>query len=419
MLFDEARIHVRAGDGGSGAVTFRREKFVPRGGPSGGDGGDGGNAVMTVDAQLNTLAHFSGQIHFRAEDGVDGGSSNKTGARGADVVIPVPPGTIVRDSNTNHIVADLTEHGQSAVVATGGRGGRGNARFASSTRQAPRIAERGQSGTERWLNLELRLLADVGLVGMPNAGKSTFLSVISAARPKIADYPFTTLQPNLGVVVIDPQTSFVVADLPGLIEGAHAGAGLGHQFLRHIQRTRLLLHLLDGAADDPLAHFQQINEELRLFDPTLASRPQIALLNKMDLPQAQQAWPHVKARMEVHGYPVYAISAVAHQGLAPLLAHVAHELSVIPRPAQVEEEVPTYTLDTTPQLVVERLPNGWRVSGPKVEEIAGRTMWQYHDAIERAQRQLESIGVFDALRAAGVKTGDTVFLGSVELEWVW
>ena len=419
MFFDEAKIHVRSGNGGDGALTFRREKFVPRGGPSGGDGGDGGNAVLAVDPQLNTLVHFQGQVHFRAGNGVNGKSKNQTGACGEDVVIPVPPGTIVRDADTGRVLADLTSPGQTAILATGGSGGRGNARFTSSTRQAPRIAERGQSGVGRWLKLELRLLADVGLVGMPNAGKSTFLSVISAARPKIADYPFTTLQPNLGVVSVDSETSFVVADLPGLIEGAHDGAGLGHQFLRHVQRTRLLIHLLDGAADDPLAHFQQINEELRLFDTELATRPQIVVLNKMDLPLAQQVWPKVQAQMESEGYPTAAISAVSQQGVSELVFQIARTLSTLPQPQAKEDEIPTFTLDETPEFTVERLSNGWRVTGPRVAEIADRTMWQYHDAIERAQRQLESLGVFDALRAAGVQAGDTVFLGNVELEWIW
>jgi len=419
MFFDEAKIHVQSGDGGDGAVTFRREKYVPRGGPSGGDGGDGGDVVLAVDPQLNTLVHFQGQVHFRAAKGVNGKSKDQTGARGEDVVIPVPPGTIVRDAETGSVLADLTSPEQTAIVLAGGSGGRGNARFTSSTRQAPRIAERGLKGKGLWLKLELRLLADVGLVGMPNAGKSTFLSVISAARPKIADYPFTTLQPNLGVVSVDPRTSFVVADLPGLIEGAHGGAGLGHQFLRHVQRTRLLVHLLDGSTDDPLAHFQQINEELRLFDPELAARPQIVVLNKMDLPQAQQAWPEVKSQMESEGYPTAAISAVTQQDVKDLLFQISHMLNTLPEPQAKEAEIPTFTLDDTPQFTIEHLPKGWRISGPQVDEIADRTMWQYHDAIERAQRQLETIGVFDALRAAGVQAGDTVFLGEAELEWIW
>jgi GTPase len=419
MLFDEAKIQVRAGDGGDGAVTFRREKFVPRGGPSGGDGGDGGDVVMFVDPQLNTLVHFQGQVHFRAGNGVRGKSKNLTGARGEDIRIPVPPGTLVRDAETGKLLADLTMPDQAAVILTGGKGGRGNARFASSTRQAPRIAEHGQKGDGLWLSLELKLVADIGLIGMPNAGKSTLLSVISAARPKIANYPFTTLQPNLGVVSIDPTTSFVVADLPGLIEGAHDGAGLGHQFLRHVQRTRLLIHLLDGAAEDPLAHFRQINDELRLFDAELASRLQIVVLNKMDLPQAQAAWPDVQAQMAADGYTAAAISAATRQGVSELLWQMAHALRTLPEPPIKAEEVPTFTLDDDPHFTIERLPDGWHVTGPRVDEIADRTMWQYHDAIQRAQRQLESLGVFDALRAAGVQVGDTVFLGDIELEWIW
>jgi GTP-binding protein len=418
MLFDEAKIYVKAGDGGNGAVAFRREKFVPRGGPAGGRGGDGGDVVLKVDEQLNTLVHFQNQVHFKAGRGEHGGGKNQTGARGQGEVIPVPPGTLVRDAETGELLADLTEPDQSVVVARGGRGGRGNASFATSTRQTPRLAERGAPGEARWLELELRLIADVGLVGMPNAGKSTLLAAASAARPKIADYPFTTLQPNLGVVRIDGY-DFVLADLPGLIEGAHAGAGLGHQFLRHVERTRLLVHLLDGAAQDPLAHFDQINRELELFNPALAERSQIVVLNKVDLPDARRHWPRVKSEAQTRGLPVYAVSAATGEGVRELMLHVGRMLSELPRPEPAAEEIPVFRLDETPEFTIEREGDAWRVRGERVERLALQTMWEYHDAVQRFQRVLEAMGVLHALREAGVEAGDTVRIGDMELEWMW
>jgi GTP-binding protein len=419
MFFDEARIHVKAGDGGNGAVSFRREKYVPRGGPDGGRGGDGGDVVLEVDPQLNTLVHFQKQVHFKAGQGVHGRGKNQTGARGEDVVVTVPPGTVVRDADSGQVLADLVEAGRRVIVAQGGQGGRGNISFASSTNQAPRLAERGLPGQELWLRLELKLLADVGLVGMPNAGKSTLLAAVSAARPKIADYPFTTLQPSLGVVALDEGSSFVMADLPGLIEGAHAGAGLGHQFLRHVERTRLLIHLLDGAADDPLGHFDQINQELALFNPALAERPQVVVLNKLDLPDARSRWPQVEAAMRARKLPAYAISAATGEGVRQLMARVGSMLSELPKPEPIAGEIPVFKLEESSQLTVEREGDAWRVRGAAVERLAHQTMWQYHDAVQRAQRVLEAMGVLDALREAGVQPGDMVRIGSVELEWVW
>jgi GTP-binding protein len=419
MFFDEARIHVKAGDGGNGAVSFRREKYVPRGGPDGGRGGDGGDVVLEVDPQLNTLLHFQNQVHFKAGQGAHGRGKNQTGARGEDIVVTVPPGTVVRDADSDQVLADLVEAGQRVIVAQGGQGGRGNISFASSTNQAPRLAERGLPGQELWLRLELKLLADVGLVGMPNAGKSTLLAAVSAARPKIADYPFTTLQPSLGVVALDEGNSFVMADLPGLIEGAHAGVGLGHQFLRHVERTRLLIHLLDGAADDPLDHFDQINQELGLFNPALAERPQVVVLNKMDLPDARSHWPKVEAAMRARKLPAYAISAATGEGIRQLIARIGSMLLELPKPEPVAGEIPVFKLEESPQVTVEREGDAWRVKGEAVERLAHQTMWQYHDAVQRAQRVLEAMGVLDALREAGVQPGDMVRIGSVELEWVW
>ena len=419
MLFDEAKIHVKAGNGGNGIIAFRREKHVPRGGPAGGDGGGGGDVILEVDAQFNTLVHFQKQVHFKAGRGAHGKGKNQTGARGEDAIVPVPPGTVARDGATDNLLADLTEPNQRLVVARGGQGGRGNARFTSSTRQAPRLAERGTAGEERWLRLELKLLADVGLIGMPNAGKSTLLAAVSAAQPKIADYPFTTLQPNLGVVTVDHEYDFVLADLPGLIEGAHAGAGLGHQFLRHVERTRLLVHMLDGAAADLLSHFDQINQELVLFNPALADRPQIVVLNKMDLPEARDRWPEVEAAVQARELTAYAISAATGEGVYTLMAQVGQMLSSLPRPEPIAEEIPIFRFDETPEFVVEQEVDGWRVRGERVERLAAQTMWQYHDAVQRAQRVLDAMGVLDALRQAGVQPGDTVRIGDLELEWMW
>lgn len=419
MLFDEAKIYIKAGDGGDGIVAFRREKFVPRGGPSGGHGGRGGNVVLEVDPQMSTLVQFKNRIHFKAEAGGRGGGKKMTGAGGDDLIIPVPPGTVARHAETGVLLADLTLPGQQAVVAYGGKGGRGNTSFKSSTNQVPHIAEKGLPGDELWITLELKLIADVGLVGMPNAGKSTFLSVVSEAKPKIADYPFTTLQPNLGVVVLDHR-DLVLADIPGLIEGAHEGAGLGHQFLRHVERCRLLIHLVNGASADPVAEFEQINEELALFSEKLARKKQLVVLNKIDLPQTEAVWPALKARAAELGYPAYKISAVAQTGVRALVATVFEELDQLPEEELYEEELPTFTLDQSEDYFeIHKLAEGWQVTGPRIEKIAIQTFWDTHEAVVRAYHILERMGVHDALREAGVEEGDTVFLQDVELEWVW
>ncbi len=416
MFLDEAKIHVKGGDGGSGAVAFRREKYVPLGGPAGGDGGDGGNVVLQVNSRLNTLSTFQNRVHFKAERGQHGGNFNRTGASGGDLVIDVPPGTVVRDAETGELLADLTAPGQRVIVARGGRGGRGNARFKSSTNQAPRIAEKGEPGEERWITLELKLIADIGIVGVPNAGKSTLLSVVSAARPKIAPYPFTTLTPNLGVALVGGR-EVVLADIPGLVEGAHQGVGLGHSFLRHIQRTRLLIHLLDGAGEDPLGDFVQINTELALYDPSLAEKPQIVVLNKIDLPEAQARWPVVRASVESHGLPVMAISAATRQGVQELLNRAVETLSQLP-PPPAPEEVPVFRLgEDENAFEIVREGGAFRVKGKRIERAAAMTYWEYDEAVSRFQRILGALGVTDALREAGVQPGDTVLIGHTELEW--
>lgn len=420
MFFDEARIFVASGKGGDGAVHFRREKFVPRGGPDGGDGGKGGEVIFEVDPNLNTLSKFRGQTHFRAEDGGRGGGNNKTGRSGEDDVIPVPPGTIVREGESGQVLGDLVEPGQRLVVCKGGRGGRGNARFASSRNQAPRMAEKGAPGEQRWLQLELRLIADVGIIGMPNAGKSTFLAAVSNARPKIASYPFTTLQPNLGVVELDPENVLVLADVPGLIEGAHEGAGLGFQFLRHVQRTRVLLHLIDGTSTDPVADFSQINSELALYDERLTDKPQIVAVNKLDLPQVRSRWPRIEDQFRERGIKAFAISALARDGLREVLyAALKHLQESMPIP-EPEGELPVYRPEPDPEdFKIARTGEGdWRVMGEAVERAAAMTYWEYDESVRRFQKLLHRLGIEDALRKAGASSGDTVKIGEHELEWL-
>lgn len=325
MFIDEAKIFVRAGDGGRGCVSFRREKFVPKGGPDGGDGGKGGDIVLTADRNLSTLLDFRYKRRYAAKRGEHGRGSDQKGRDGGDCVIRVPTGTVVRLADSGAVLADLVGHEQRCIAARGGRGGRGNARFKSPTRQAPRFAEPGESGEMRWLALELKLLADVGLMGLPNAGKSTLLARISAARPKIAPYPFTTLVPQLGIVRLRDERSCVVADIPGLIEGAHEGKGLGHQFLRHIERTQVLLHLVDMTSpgpDDPLIHFETVNRELLAYASHLTEKPQVVVATKMDVPSAKQAWERFQPAIAARGLPVCAISAVTGEGIGALVDEI-------------------------------------------------------------------------------------------------
>jgi GTP-binding protein len=418
LFFDEASIEVRAGGGGNGCVSFRREKYIPLGGPNGGNGGRGGHVYLRVNAQLNTLIAFTRRRHFIAERGGHGLGKGMQGASGADVYVEVPPGTVVRDKKTGDLLAELLHDGQQALVARGGRGGRGNEVFKTSTRQSPRFAEKGAPGEERLLTLELKLIADVGLLGKPNAGKSTLLARVSAARPKIADYPFTTLQPNLGVVEVD-SSAFLMADIPGLIEGAHEGVGLGMQFLRHVERTRLLIHLLDGASPDPAADYYAINRELALYSDKLAAKPQIVVLNKMDLTGSDDMLALVGLELGPE-VPLLAISAVSGQGVRELLRLVAQRLAELPvaEPAQelfvfrphLEQEESAFT--------VER-ENGdqYRVHGQEIERLAVMTDWSSEEALERFERIMIARGVSEQLELAGVRVGDTVHIGAIELEW--
>ncbi|MCS7221033.1 MAG: GTPase ObgE [Anaerolineae bacterium] len=420
MFFDEARIYVKGGDGGNGCVSFRREKFVPFGGPNGGNGGNGGSVYLVADPSLNTLVHFRQQVHFRAERGAHGRGKEQHGRNGADLFVPVPLGTVVYDDATGELLADLVKPGQKVLVARGGRGGRGNAAFKSPTNQAPRIAERGEPGIERWLRLELKLIADVGIVGVPNAGKSTLLARVTAAKPKIADYPFTTLEPNLGVVQIG-QRDFVLADIPGLIEGAHQGAGLGDRFLRHVERCRALIHLLNGLSPDPVGDWEAINQELELFNPKLADKPQLVAFNKMDLPEVRERWPAVRRALMARGVEdPLAISAATGDGVWALLQRtltLLDRLSAEPTVVPEGEERVFRPAPEEPAFVIEREKGAWRVRGQKIERVVAMTNWDYYEAALRFQRILEAMGITRALEEAGVQEGDTVIIGDTELVW--
>jgi len=424
MLYDRARIFVRAGRGGDGHLSFRREKYIPRGGPDGGNGGRGGNVYLVVDPGVNTLIAFHHQQRFRAEDGQPGGRSDRTGRNGPDLTILVPPGTVVRGVGEEAILnVDLVAPGQRLLVARGGRGGRGNAVFATATRQTPRFAERGEPAEERTLELELKLIADVGLVGYPNAGKSTLLAAISAARPKIASYPFTTLSPNLGVVTVGDY-SFVVADIPGLIEGASQGAGLGLEFLRHVERTRLLIHILDGAGvdgRDPREDYVATNRELAAHSPALAERRQVVAVNKMDLPDARERLAPLQEALAVPAEDVFPISAATGVGVQALVNRTAALLREIPPavPAGPVEELLVFTLPPADERAFEVLQEeeGWLVRGIHIERVAAMTSFDNYDAALRFQRILRATGIEPALRAAGVRHGDRVRIGPAELYW--
>jgi len=418
MFIDEAKIYVRSGNGGDGMVHFHREKFVTRGGPDGGDGGRGGDVVIQVVPTMNTLQTLHYKNRFIADNGGNGAVNNQTGRSASETVIQVPPGTVIYDETTGELVVDLVEPGQRLVLVKGGRGGRGNIHFANARNQAPRTAERGEPSQERWLRLELKLIADIGIIGVPNAGKSSFLAAVTNAKPKIANYPFTTLEPNLGVAVLDLDNSLVLADIPGLIEGAHEGVGLGYAFLRHIQRTRVLIHVLDGMAEDPLADFSQINSELSLFDPMLAKKSQIVVYNKMDLEEVQQRWQEIRKVLEARGYIVFAVSALARENLQPVLWKALELLQTAPMPEVAVTTLPVYRPTEDPRaFTVEQTEDGWQVRGAAIERAAKMTYWEHDGSLRRFQLLLERLGVDAALRKAGVEEGDTVMVGDFELEW--
>jgi GTP-binding protein len=423
MFLDRVKIWVRAGDGGDGAATFRQEAHVPRGGPDGGDGGRGGSIYLRVDAGQTTLRDFSHRHHFRATAGGRGTRARRHGKAGDDLVLDVPPGTAVYLDETGELVADLVAVGQQAMVARGGRGGLGNTHFKTATHQAPKHAQKGEPGSEAWIRLELRLIADVGLVGLPNAGKSTLLAAVTAATPKIADYPFTTLEPNLGVMDLgdEDERRPTIADVPGLIEGASSGAGLGHAFLRHVERTRVLVHVVDGASRDPEWDHEVIREELRAHDPALLDKPILVAFNKLDVPAAAETWPRFRRARVAEGIDPLAISAAHGEGLAEFRARIgdllpdASELAEPPEPAgvvvhRIDSMGDGFTIETDADGVL-------RVRGARIERIAAQTNFDVEESADRFQRDLARFGIDAELRRAGVAAGDLVRIGSTELEW--
>jgi GTP-binding protein len=431
VLIDRARIYVKAGDGGNGAMSFRREKFVPRGGPDGGDGGRGGDVRLRVKDNITSLLAFQFNQHFSAQNGQGGMGQQKFGRSGQHLFVDVPPGTVVYDDETGDVIADMVEPGQTFTIARGGKGGLGNVHFKSSVRQTPRIAELGEPGEERWIRFELRIIADVGLVGLPNAGKSTLLASASAARPKIADYPFTTLEPILGVVQVGGSSgqTFVMADVPGLIEGAASGAGLGHEFLRHITRTKALIHVLDASGGlegrDPLEDFKTINQELEDYDPKLLERPTLVALNKVDLPEAKANLPRLKRAMSRRKLPTFEISAATGEGVQALMNAVStrlREIELEQREAvkQQAAERRTYTLADADDKAwqVERLSrHHFRVLGIGIERFTKMTNFDLDEGGERFQKVLESSGISSELMRQGIQPGDLVHIADHELVW--
>jgi len=417
MTFDEAEIFVQSGRGGDGMVHFHREKYKPRGGPDGGDGGRGGSVILEVNPRTNTLFDFRHRSRYIADSGKNGGPNNMSGKSADDLIVEVPPGTLVYEIQSGDLLGDLVEDYQQLIVAKGGRGGRGNQHFATSRNQTPRMAERGEPEESKSLRLELKLIADVGIVGVPNAGKSSLLAAVSNAKPKIANYPFTTLTPNLGVAKLDTDAILVLADIPGLIEGAHAGVGLGFSFLRHIQRTRVLIHVLDGASEDPLSDFSQINSEMALFDAKINEKPQIVVYNKMDLPFVQERWPKVEEKLTNLGYEVLPISTVTHENVKALLWRTMELLKTAPEPEPVEV-MPVYRAKEDPNAFqVQKTEEGWRISGKAIERAAAMTYWEHRESVRRFQRLMEHIGLDESLRDAGIKEGDSVLIGDFVLEW--
>ncbi|MFJ8255918.1 GTPase ObgE [Peribacillus asahii] len=429
MFVDQVKVFVKGGDGGNGMVAYRREKYVPKGGPAGGDGGNGANVVFEVEEGLRTLMDFRYQRHFKAPRGEHGMSKNQHGRNSKDMVVKVPPGTVIIDDDTKEVIADLVEHGQRAVIAKGGRGGRGNSRFATPANPAPEIAENGEPGQERYIVMELKLLADVGLVGFPSVGKSTLLSVVSAARPKIAEYHFTTIVPNLGVVETEDNRSFVMADLPGLIEGASEGVGLGHQFLRHIERTRVIVHVIDMSGlegRDPYEDYQTINKELQEYNLRLTERPQIIVASKMDMPDSAENLATFKDQLQ-EDYPIFPISALTREGIRELLFAIADKLEETPEfPLDHDEDEDKgvhrvlYKHETQQdEFDVTREPDGsFAVSGFKIERLFKMTDFSREESVRRFARQLRSFGVDEALRQRGATDGDIVRILEYEFEFV-
>ena len=423
MFIDYVKIIAKSGDGGNGAITFRREKYVAAGGPDGGDGGRGGSIYFKVDPDINTLLDFRFKRKFHAENGKNGEGSHRFGKSGEDLYIKVPIGTIVKDAETGKVVTDLSKPGQVEKVLPGGRGGKGNSHFATSTRQAPRFARDGEKGIEKEFILELKLLADVGLLGFPNVGKSTFISRVTSAKPKIADYHFTTIVPNLGVVKGEYGDSFVIADIPGIIEGASEGVGLGIQFLRHVERTRLLLHFLDVSGlegRNPVEDFKTINEELKKYSEKLASKKQVIVANKIDIMQDDTLLKEVEKLAKDNNLELFKISGLAGEGIKELMARISELLKELPKEELIEEseERVIYTLkEDKDEFEIEIVDGEYVVSGPAVERLMGRVNIQDNESMHYFQKQLSELGIEAKLKEMGIKEGDSVKISEWEFEW--
>lgn len=422
MFIDRAKIEIRAGKGGDGAVAFRREKYEPSGGPYGGDGGSGGDIILKVDEGLKTLMDFKYKRLYKAENGENGKTKKMSGKSGENLILKVPPGTLVKDANSDKVIVDLKKKDQTVILAKGGKGGRGNARFATSTRQAPRFSEPGEKGERLSIILELKLLADVGLIGFPNVGKSTLLSILSAAKPKIANYHFTTLSPNLGVVEIDRGKSFVIADIPGLIEGAHEGVGLGHNFLRHIERTRLLVHVLDISGfegRDPLEDFYKINEELMKYNPKLKEKPQIVAANKMDITDAEINLSIVKNKLNEKGINVYPISAATYEGIDALKYAIWNKLKDVEKNYDTfDEEIQlAEIIDEKDEIIVKKENGKYIVEGEFIEKLIYSTNFDNLDSLRYFQDIIRQKGIVEELKKIGVKESDSVFICGYEFEF--
>lgn len=430
MFVDKAKVYVKGGDGGDGLISFRREKYVPEGGPAGGDGGKGGDVIFRVDEGLRTLMDFRYQKHFKAKRGEKGRNKSQHGANAESMIVRIPPGTILTDDDTGEVIGDLTRHGQQVVVARGGRGGRGNIRFATPNNPAPELAENGEEGEERYVTMELKVMADVGLVGFPSVGKSTLLSVVSAAQPKIGAYHFTTITPNLGMVEVGDGRNFVMADLPGLIEGAHEGVGLGHEFLRHVERTRVIIHVVDMAGTegrDPFEDWQKINDEIRLYNPALIERPQIVAANKMDMPEAEEYLAVFKEKVkEIRpDIEVMPISSLTRQGIQELLYRTIDVLESIPDEPAIEEvtevaerKVYKFKAQNNNAFTITRDNEMYVVHSEKIEGLLKRMQMNSHDAILKLARTMRHMGVDEELRKRGATDGTIVRIGDFEFEFV-
>lgn len=422
MFIDSAKIFIQSGDGGNGAVSFRREKYIPNGGPDGGDGGRGGDVIFRASDSLNTLLNFRYTRKFVAESGQNGQKTNSSGKSGSHLIIDVPVGTILKEADTGRILADLNESGQEVTILRGGRGGKGNRHYATSTRQIPNFAQSGVKGDSMWVLMELKLIGDVGLVGYPNVGKSTILSKVSRARPKIADYEFTTLSPQLGVVSLGDGLQFVLADIPGLIEGAHEGAGLGHQFLRHIERTRLIIHVVDISGygkEEPLDAYRKINAELSEYSKVLGERPQIIAANKCDVLDDEELIDHFVKELESTGNKVFPISAATGKGLRELMFYAANLLKDIPKPTiydRTDEEV-LFTVDKSPGYNVRKENDYFVVEGKRAEVILQSTNLDDFESMGYFQKSIRRIGIIDALEDLGIEEGDTVRFVDFEFEY--